>query len=271
MKSRLILVAAALVAATICARGASAGSIDYLLKFGNIKGDATRPGLTNAIDVHSFTLANGALVDTHVIDSSAPQLAAAETSSILIPNGTIGLYDDPNTATHPDAQLPLHDILVSSIQPTTIGPQSAETVTYQFLSPTLALYLELPGISGESSAPGAPNVIAIDSLTITGNSFSVHKAIDSTSPALQSALLGAHDFVTASLLFYSSISTETKPDFSIVFAHALISNIASNGVSEQPTETVSFDATGSAVPEPSGLAWGPALALSALAQGRRRQ
>jgi len=254
MKSRLILVLASLVACAVAARPASAAAVDYLLEIDGIKGETSKSGFVDSIQMRSFTVSNGSLSETQGSDSTAPALNNDLVSATLIPHAAIGLYDDPNTATHPDAQLSFHNVLISSIQLVTMGSLLSETVGLQFASPAHSLYLVLPGIPGESSPPGAPNAIAIDSLTVSGNSFSVHKAVDSTSPALQSALLGAHDFVTASLLLYSSISTETKPDFSIVFSHALISSIAGNGASGQPTQTVSFDATGSAVPEPGPLA-----------------
>jgi len=115
-------------------------------------------------------------------------------------------------------------------------------------------------------------VIAIDSLTITGNTFSVHKAVDSTSPALSSALVSAHDFSSASLLLYSSIATETQPDFALVFDHALISSIASDSSGERLSETVSFEAARSSVLAPEPELWSALGAAAALlAAGRLRR
>lgn len=249
---------------------ASAAAVDYLLQLQGIPGESQPPGFPDATQIHSLTVTNGAFAATQLVDSTSPKLAAAETSATLIHNAAIALYDDPNTATRPDAQLAFHDLLISGIQSVMVGPQLGEAVTYQFASPSLSLFLALPGISGESSPPGQPNVIQIDSLTISGNSFSVHKAIDSTSPALTSALVSAHDFTTASLLFYSSIATQTKPDFSIVFQHALISSIANDSGSDRLAQTVAFEAAGSAVPEPESLIALAALGALALTRIRRR-
>jgi type VI protein secretion system component Hcp len=253
MKARRMLALAALVAGALPACRALAADIDYLLQIDGIPGEANPPGFSDATQLHGFSISDGSLSITKGIDSSSPAIASAFGSATILHTATLGLYDDPNTATRPDATLALHDLLISSIQTTTVPPLPGEIVSFQFVSPSLSLYLELPGVTGTASPPGESSAIPIDSLSVSGNTFTIHKLVDSSSPTLQTDFGSLHDFTTASLLFYSSIATETKPDFSIVFQHALISSLVTDG-GERLGETITFQMTGSAVPEPGALA-----------------
>src|SRR5262249_6829385 len=90
--------------------------------------------------------------------------------------------------------------------------------------------------------------------------------------ALQNALLTANTFPSATLLFYSDLPTETKPDFSIVYSGALISSISnSGGGGDQLKEDVAFLAEDSSVvPEPNvALELLAGLALAWQRPGRR--
>jgi hypothetical protein len=167
-------------------------------------------------------------------------------------------------------------VIVSSILTTTINTQPAEHVSFQFASPATYLYLALPGTNGSDSAPGRPGVIPIDSLTITDNVFSVHRAVDATSPSLAAAFANGALFSNASLLVYTDIAAETQPDFAIVFSEALISSIVGDdGSGELPSETISFAAAdATVVPEPAVallLALGAGAGLTARRLSLKRE
>jgi type VI protein secretion system component Hcp len=180
-------------------------------------------------------------------------------------------YDSVATDTQPDAGLVLHTALVSSIQSTLLGGNPGEVVSFAFASPSVSLYLELSGVTGESSAPGHPGVIALDSISLTSDGFAVHKAVDSTSTGLLTAEALGTPYATASLLVYSNLLAETRPDFALVYQHALVSSIVTQASQERPTEDVTFSVAGVTVtPEPAtaGLL---AMALVAAAALRRRR
>jgi type VI protein secretion system component Hcp len=113
------------------------------------------------------------------------------------------------------------------------------------------MFLELPGVTGESSAPGHSGVIALDSVSLSGNGFSVGKPVDSASLPLATAEILGTPYATASILFYSNILSETQPDFSLVYQSVLVSGIATSGAQEHPSESVSFVGAGVAVSHPA--------------------
>jgi type VI protein secretion system component Hcp len=268
MKLRMVL-SLAVAFASVLPVGAARASYSEYFKLSGVTGESNPPGFTDATKIHTFTISgNGGntFTETQLYDSSSPQIAGKNS---LFTEGTVAFYKDPNTATAPYEEIQFHDLLVSSIVNATIDSQLAQRVTFQFVSPADYLYLALPGVNGSSSAPGRTNLIPIDSLTISDNTFSVHKAVDAASPALAAALLNGAAFTTSSLLIYTNIASETQPDFSIVFDHALISSIvADSGGGDRLGETISFVGTdANVVPEPGPLAL---LALGALAGATAR-
>ena len=228
-------------------------SYSSYLKLEGVDGESNPPGLDNATHVKSLSLGKSSFSETQVFDSTSPSLQAALLGGNPISHATIAFYkNDPNTASEPYETILLHDVIVSSIMTTTINAQPAENVSFQFAAPAISYYLALPGTNGSASPPGRPGVIPIDSLTITDNVFSVHRAVDATSPSLAAALANGVLFPSASLLVYTDITAETQPDFAIVFDQALISSIVGDGGGETPGETISFAAAdASLVPEPA--------------------
>ena len=257
------------------ARSARAGYTSYL-KLDGVTGESQPPGLADATLVRSLTLGSHTFSETQIVDStsSSLQLALLQGSSMA---GEIAFYKQPITTSEPYEKILFHDIILSSIQTGTFNSQPSENVSFQFASPATYLYLALPGTNGSGSPPGRPGVIPIDSLTITDNVFSVHRAVDATSPSLAAAFLNGSAFSSASLLVYTDITAQTQPDFSIVFDQALISSIVGDSSGQIPGETISFAATdANVVPEPTGAALGALGALAGLvtrhirATGRRR-
>jgi len=231
MKLRIGFVLAVVLGSWSFAAVARAAYSDYL-QLDGITGESNPPGFSDATQIYSLTLGKDTFSETQLVDSTSPQLVTASSFK----DGAIAFYKVPITATEPYEKILFHNLILSSYQATTIGPRPAENVSFQFESPADYLYLGLPGVG--SSIP-------IDSLTITGNVFSVHKPVDTTSPTLAAAFANSQLFPTSRLLLYTDPASAT-PDLSIVFDQALISSI----VSDPSGETVSFEATDSTVPEP---------------------
>jgi type VI protein secretion system component Hcp len=104
----------------------------------------------------------------------------------------------------------------------------------------LSTFLELPGVTGESDPPGAADVTALDSLSISPGTFDVTKLVDSTSPALANALLSGTPYPSASLLFYDDVQSDTQPDAALVLHTALVTGTQSVAIGPNPGERVSF-------------------------------
>jgi hypothetical protein len=267
MRREAVWCVATLLLALAVGLDARASQVSSYLKLEGVPGEKSPPGQPDAIAADSVSLGSAFLAISKAVDSTSSTLAADEIAGTPFADLTVSLYDDPNTAAAPDATLVLHTGLITSIQPATGGEQ----VSFQFASPSVSMFLALPGVTGESSAPGAAGVIALQSVTFGPSGMTVVKALDSTSSALHDALLTAHPYTAATLLFYTDLPTETHPDFSLVYQHALVSQFTDSGAEDQFRETVTFDATGSSVGHPLPEPWGgAALALGLLALARKR-
>ena len=260
MNSRLArLVALALLSVW---PGPAEAALNTYVDFSGTNGESNPPGRNNVTELGSLTLAAGAFDAAKLVDATSPALQQAEVTATPFSSASLLFYDSLATDTQPDAQLVLHTALVTSIQSQLVRGNPGELVSVSFASPSVSLFLELPGVTGESSAPGHPGVIALDSITLLDGSFLASKAVDATSPALQSALLQGHPWATATLLVYSNVLSESEPDFELVYQQALESSIASFSLGDRPSESVAFDSTGVIVtPEPVEFA----LVLAGLA------
>ncbi|MFI5316424.1 MAG: type VI secretion system tube protein Hcp [Myxococcota bacterium] len=261
MKSRWILSLSALAAACagVLPGGVAHASYISYLKLEGLAGESNPPGLPDATRIYSLTLSSHTFSETQLYDSTSPLLAVTP----FFNSGEIAFYKQPITTPTPYEQILFHHLALTSFQVTTGGSQDLEKVSFQYESPAVFLYLALPGTNGSGSPPGRGGVIPIDSLTITDNTFSAHRAVDATSPTLAAAFANGALFSTASLLVYTDPASETQPDFAFVFDQALISSIVSDASGAQPAETISFAATDATLaPEPAVTAL---LALGVLA------
>jgi len=248
MELRTLFSLAVALGSFFSARVAQAAYSDYLQLEG-VTGESSPPGFPDATRIYSLSVGQNTFSETQLTDSTTAHLLV--TSSFH--DGAIAFYKQPITTTEPYEKILFQDLLLSSFQATTVASQPAEKVSFQFASPADYLYLGLPGVGGS----GRSGLISIDSLTITDNVFSVHRAADATSPTLAAAFANGQLFPTSTLLLYTDVASAT-PDVSIVFDDAQISSI----VTDANGETVSFSATDSTVPEPRGTVL---LALGVLA------
>lgn len=237
----------------VCARADPAdAALSVFLDLPGVNGETNAPGRPDVIALDSLTLAAGSFDAAKPVDSTSPALFAADATATPYASASLLFYDSVATDTQPDAQLVLHTALVSSIQSVLLGGNPGELVSFVFASPSVSLFLELPGVTGESSAPGHPGVIALDSFTLTPGGFTVHKAVNSTSPGLLNAEVLGHPYAAASLLVYSDVLAQSEPDFALVYQQALVSSIATQSLGNRPTEDVSFVTQGVTVtPEPA--------------------
>ena len=233
--------------------GTARAALTLYLDLPGVNGESNAPGRADVTVLDSLALAPSSFDATKLVDSTSPALQSAAVGGTPYAHASLLFYDDVATDVAPDAALVLDTALITSIQVTSLGGNPGETVSFSFASPTMSLFLELPGVSGESSAPGHPGVIALESIRLSGNDFSVLKTVDSTSVALATAAVSGTPFATATLLFYSDVLSETRPDFSIVYHTALVSSIAAAPSQNIPKELVDFAAVGATVsaPEPS--------------------
>lgn len=234
-------------------QGTARAALTLYLDLPGVNGESNAPARADVTVLDSLSLGASTFDATKLVDSTSPALLSAALSGTPYASASLLFYDDVATDTAPDAELVLHTAAISAIQSVSLAGNPGETVSFSFASPSMSLFLELPGVSGESSAPGHANVIALESVRLSGNDFSVLKTVDSTSVALATAALSGTPFATATLLFYSDVLSETQPDFSLVYQSALVSSISAAPSQDVPKELVGFAAGGAIVstPEPS--------------------
>lgn len=216
------------------------------------------PAHPAAMAVQKLAIAPHELMIQKAVDAASPSIAMALIDGTLLPSAFALFYDIPPPGAR-DAVLSFHDLLVSSSQ--TIGHPvlQLEQVIFGSANPEL-LYLELPGVIGESSAPGHPGVMALRSFSTDGSSFEVVKPLDAASPAIELAVIQGTLFETARLLLYDSPVPGAAPDGELVF-HGVFASSSQpeSGGGAVPLERDGF-AFVSLTPEPASGALGIAVA-----------
>jgi len=258
---------------------AQAGSI--YLNIPSIPGVDPAPGYPDAISVQSFTLSSIKPAGFSIIrdvDKTSPELLNAVAKGTPIPTVSALIYNTPHFE-HPVPVLSLSftNVLASSYTLLGGGQLPREKVDFTFpLSDKKKFYADVPGITGTSFLPGFPNVMEIQSFSLTNNTFTVIKGLDSASAQIAKDAAAGTVFSTASFLIYNSSPTG-PPDATLVFQNLVISgnDILDTGGVPQEQVTFSFeDFAPAATPEPSSLALlsigAVAMVAGALRRGRRR-
>jgi len=219
--------AAFLAFLAVCPLAPSAGLI--FLDIPGIDGGQSLPGFPGAIAVQSLEIIPGQFTIIKPVDSASPALFNAVVNGTSYPFAYALLYNSAPTGL-PDATLTLQNIVATSL---TSSGGNLEQVG--FVATNLgSVFLELPGITGESSTPGHAGVMQIDSFSLTANQFSIIKAIDSASPQILSAFAKGTTFATGSILFYST-AIPTGTPASVFTLGDIVGTIQTIGTSEQDT------------------------------------
>jgi type VI protein secretion system component Hcp len=199
-----------------------------------IHGEQSTPGHPDAMFVQSLTIAPDQFTIIKNVDSASPAIFAAVAQGTMFPSATALLYSSTPGAS-PDGTLSFQNVLPSSYSQ---SGGSLEQASFASSNPG-SIFLEVPGIVGESSTPGHPGVVRIDSFTITATTFSVMKAVDSISPALFSAVANGTSFAKASVLFYNAAVPSGPPDGVVLFGNVIASAYQVNGGTSE-TDSFSF-------------------------------
>jgi type VI protein secretion system component Hcp len=250
-KFRLLVSACLIWMITLPASGAVAAQI--YLNIPGISGEDSIPGHSSVMAVTSLTVDPSQFAVVKRVDSASPTIHLAVVQASSFSNASLYLFNS-NPTGPPDATLSFQNLIASSYQ-LLGGNTPLERDGFHF-SPTVTMYLELPGITGESSTPGHPGVIAIRSFSLSGDSFSVDKLIDKTSPQLFLDAAQGTSFSTASVLFYDS-TPQGQPDMTLEFRNVIDSGYSQSGIN-QPLETDTFNFAsvtfpGTATPAPGSL------------------
>jgi type VI protein secretion system component Hcp len=272
--SRRSLVAAGILWLSILPSSpARAGSI--YLDVPGITGEDSIPGHSGVMAVGSLTVNPHEFLVVKHVDAASPQISLAVALGSHFSGASLYLFNlsPPNV---PDVKLSFQNIFASSYQ-NLGGISPLERDGFSF-APAITMYLELPGITGESSTPGHPGVIPIESLTIANNAFSVVKLVDATSPDLFSDAALATTFADARILFYGSAPTG-PPDLTLEFRNIVDSGYSLQQGANVPLETDRFNFESfaslpqNAIPESSSLTFfglgATSLAIGALWSRRR--
>jgi type VI protein secretion system component Hcp len=201
---------------------------------------------------------------TKNIDAASPAISAAVIGGTPLGTTSLLFYDAAPIGA-PTAILNFPNTFGTGYM--LVGP--TENDSFSSTAPA-SLFLEVPGIPGESSTPGHPNIMQIQEFTLAGD-FNVVRPIDTASDDIQVASAQGTIFPTANLLLYNSAPVG-PPDAILSFTDLLVSSYQPAGGVSQPLERVSFAYTDllPQVPEPTaGALFG--LASATLMWARRRR
>lgn len=245
---RKILPAAAFVVAALSFTHPAA-AVEMYLNIPSIDGEDPTPGYPNAMAASRVTIAPNEFSIIKQLDSASPDLFLAVANGT--PLGTAKmLFYNTAPAGPPDAALDFFNTLATSYQ---VLGGAEEEVGFNAQNP-LQLFLEVPGIPGETSTPGHPNVMQIQSWSLYANDFTIIKQQDSASDDLFLAnAIGTH-FPVARLLLYDSLPLGASPDAVVEFEDLLISSSQLSGGPGQLEEHTFFFESLSQVPEPASIA-----------------
>jgi type VI protein secretion system component Hcp len=239
---------------------AVAPAASYYVQIPGINGQQSVPNFPNAMNVKSLTIAPQQFGFVKTIDAASPQLSQTVANGTNLPLARGIGYDGAPTP-QPNAFIIFAEILGSSYQ--TLPNGTDEQVTFASGNPG-SLYLELPGIAGEQNTLGHPNVMKLNSVTLTANDFTIVKPIDSASAPLFQATAQGTNFPEARLLFYDQANPAGPPQQIFSFSTLLVSSYQTAGLQEQVTLSFAH------IPEPASatVAMG---AMGAAAMRRRGQ
>lgn len=101
------------------------------------------------------------------------------------------------------------------------------------------IFLDIPGITGESPVPGHPAAIEVQSITFSSSGFSIVKPLDKASPQIFAAVSLGTTFLNASALFYNATPTGA-PDATYLLPPLIATSVHVVDTGLIPTETISF-------------------------------
>ncbi len=182
------------------------------------------------------------------VDSASPQIQSDVISGTLFPQASLLFYNSTPFG-QPDASVNINNAIANNYQ-LLGGTPSQERVGFDATIP-VSMYLDVPGITGESSAPGYSNLMQIDSFSLSDNSFSIVKQVDTASPEISMAVTNATFFSSALLLLYDS-APSGPPDAVLSLHEVLASSVQPDGGGDRLLELDSFSFT-YLTPEPSSL------------------
>ena len=243
-----------------------AGAASLYLDVPSITGENPTPGYPGAMAVQSLTVTPNNFSIVKNVDTASPTIFSDVALAKLLHTTNVLLYNSPPSGP-PDATLAFQNVIASSY--VVLGGGTTEQDGFNATTPA-SMYLELPGVTGESTTPGHPGVMQIDSFSLTGNDFSIIKSVDKASPAIESLILKGTPISTASVLFYNS-TPSGQPDATLTFQNVLGSSYQLSSGGDLPIETDTFNFI-SVVPEPpSTVLLAMAATGLAVVAGRRRK
>jgi type VI protein secretion system component Hcp len=241
-------VIAIVVGWTVLGAGWRINGAEIYLNIPSIAGENPTPGYPGAIAVNPLDVAPDSFSIQKMIDLATPKIQLAVIGGTPL-HTVSALFYNAAPSGPPDAILPFNNVIASS---QSLGGLT-ETDAFAATTPE-SIYLAVSGITGESSTPGHSGLMQIDSLEISGDTFTVNRPTDSATPQITTALLLGTQH-TASLFFYNS-APSGPPDAELDFQNVLVSSLTHLSGGDRPHELDSFNfiSISQPTPEPSTLA-----------------